>query len=159
MGREDDLINEYKLEMHPEGGWFSECFTAGEKRDGRALAGSIYYLMRGTEISHFHQIDCDEVWYYHEGCGMRITVITSTSRDEYLLGSNIENDETVMVAIPKGAIFAAENLSDDGYTFVSCMTTPKFTYDGFRLIRESELRAEYPNVPEELYYLAYRDGE
>lgn len=159
MAREDDIINEYKLEMHPEGGWFSECYTSSGQQNGRAMAGSIYYLMRGAEISHFHQLDSDEIWFYHEGCGMRITVITSSTRDEYLLGSNFENDERVMVSIPKGAIFAAENLSEDGYTFVSCVTTPKFTYDGFKLIRETQLKTEYPNVPEELYYLAYRDGE
>ena len=39
-----------------------------------------------------------------------------------------------MVVVPKGSIFAAENLDPQGYTFVSCMTTPKFSYDGFILV-------------------------
>ncbi len=156
MNREMDLIEEYKLEKHPEGGWFCECYTSEDELDGRPLSGSIYFLLRSGEISHFHQIDCDEIWYYHEGCGMRITVITDASRHEYLLGGNIDNDEKAMVVIPKGAIFAAENLDDGGYTFVSCMTTPKFSYFGFRLVYANELREKYPGLPEEIYNLAYK---
>lgn len=45
-----------------------------------------------------------------------------------------------MARIPKGAIFSADNLAADGYTFVSCVTTPKFRYEGFRLVPESEVR-------------------
>jgi predicted cupin superfamily sugar epimerase len=88
---------------------------------------------------------------------MRITVITESSKEVYLLGRDTDRGERAMAVIPKGAIFAAENLDELGYTFVSCMTTPKFSYDGFRLIYEGELRAKYPNVPNDLLSLAYRD--
>lgn len=156
MSRDADLIAEYELQKHPEGGWFSECYTSEDQADGRAFTGSIYFLLRSGEISHFHQIDCDEIWYYHEGCGMRITVITDNSREEYLLGNDLDKGERVMVVIPKGAIFAAENMDDDGYTFVSCVTMPKFTYDGFRLVYANELRENNPGLPEEVYNLAYK---
>ena len=159
MERESALITEYNLNEHPEGGWFSECYTSSDQVRGRALAGSIYFLLRHGEVSHFHQIDCDEVWYYHEGCGMRITVIKDSSWEEYQLGSNIKNGERAMVVIPKGSVFAAVNLEDTGYTFVSCMTTPKFTYEGFRLVYEKEIRVKYPHIPEELLYLAYKNED
>ena len=87
---------------------------------------------------------------------MRITVITDNSREEYLLGNDLDKGERVMVVIPKGAIFAAENMDDDGYTFVSCVTMPKFTYDGFRLVYANELRENNPGLPEEVYNLAYK---
>ncbi|WP_081677499.1 cupin domain-containing protein [Butyrivibrio sp. WCD3002] len=38
------------------------------KKEDRPLAGSIYFLLTEDEISHFHQIDCEEIWYHHEGC-------------------------------------------------------------------------------------------
>lgn len=41
--------------------------------------------------------------------------------------------------IPKGAIFSAVNLDDGGYTFVSCVTVPKFSYYGFRLVPADEI--------------------
>ena len=52
-------------------------------------------------------------------------------------------------------MFAAENLDEDGYTFISCTTTPKFTYDGFHLVDKAELQATYPDLADELGYLAY----
>ena len=74
-----EIVRELKLEKHPEGGWFAEVYTApvsfAEGSGQRALAGSIYYLLGGADISAFHEIDCDELWYYHEGTGMRLYVL------------------------------------------------------------------------------------
>lgn len=145
----------YKLEKHSEGGWFSEVYTAPFSMDGRALAGSIYFLLDGIEISHFHQIDCDELWYFHEGCGLKITVLEDGRKQEYFLGSNVENGERHMIPIQKGAVFAAENLDKDGYTFISCVTTPKFRYEGFRLVGKNEIREKYPDIAADVEYLAY----
>ena len=56
-------------------------------RRQRALAGSIYYLLGGADISAFHEIDCDELWYYHEGTGMRLYVLKKDGRlVQHLLG-------------------------------------------------------------------------
>ena len=61
-------------------------------------------------------------------------------KETYLLGPDCEQGQRAMVRIPKDAIFSAENLAADGYTFVSCVTTPKFRYEGFRLVPDSEIR-------------------
>ena len=134
MKRAEQLKQIYKLQPHEEGGHFAESYTAPFDKDGRALSGSIYFLLDGEETSRFHQIDCDEVWYFHEGCGMKITVWMDGSKKELLLGSDLERGDRAMAVVPKGSVFAAENLDPLGYTFVSCMTTPKFSYDGFQLV-------------------------
>ena len=154
--RIEKLKTTYCLEVHPEGGWFSECYTSQDKKDLRALAGSIYFLLAGDELSHFHQIDCDEIWYHHEGCAVKITAITDGHISEYLLGHDIENGERAMVVLPKGAIFAAENLDKNGYCFMSCATTPKFTYEGFRLVGETEIKEICGMDADKVLYLAYR---
>ena len=59
--RSDELKEKYKLAAPPEGGWFAEVFTAPFEKDGRALAGSIYFLLDAGEKSQFHQIDCEEL--------------------------------------------------------------------------------------------------
>ena len=145
----------YDLKAHVEGGSFSEVYTAPFEKEGRPLAGSIFFLLDAGEISHFHEIDCDEIWYYHEGCGMRITLLSDNGVERYLLGGNPQNGERAMVVIPKGRVFAAENLREDGYTFVSCVTVPKFEYAGFRLLRRDEIRQRYGNTADETDYLAY----
>jgi predicted cupin superfamily sugar epimerase len=144
--RTEQLKTAYRLEAHPEGGWFSEVYTAPFEKDGRALAGSIYFLLDAGEQSQFHQIDCEELWYYHEGCGVRITVLHAGRKETYLLGPDCEQGQRAMVRIPKDAIFSAENLTPDGYTFVSCATAPKFRYEGFRLVPEREIREKLESL-------------
>ena len=60
-----------------------------------------------------------------------------------------------MVAIPKGSIFAAENLDPEGFTFVSCATAPKFRYEGFRLVYRDEIKETYGALYSALEHLAY----
>ncbi len=153
--RSEELKKAYDLEQHQEGGWFAEVYTAPFNDGNRAFAGSIYFLLDAGEISHLHQIDCDEIWYYHEGCGMKITVLTEEGRQEYLLGKDLEKGERAMVVIPKGAIFAAENLLPEDFTFVSCATTPDFTYEGFRLVYKDEIHEKYADIASDIDYLAY----
>ena len=43
--RTEQLKEAYRLEAHPEGGWFAEVYTAPSEKDGRKLAGSIYFLL------------------------------------------------------------------------------------------------------------------
>ena len=156
MSQRSDILKEtYRMERHVEGGSFSEMYTAPFEHERRPLAGSIYYLLDAGELSRFHQIDCDEIWYYHEGCGMKITALTEVGKREYLLGGNVSAGERASVVIPAGCLFAAENLRNDGFTFVSCITVPKFAHAGYRLIDRAELRERFPAYYDELAHLAY----
>ena len=155
---EQDRVSElkkiYRLEPHPEGGWFAEAYTSPFLMNGRPTAGSIYFLLDKNDLSHFHRIDCDEVWYYHEGCGMKITVLQDGKADFLFLGPDVRKGQRAMAVIPKGAVFAAENVEKDGYSFLSCATTPQFTYAGFRLVRREEIRQDYPDDFSAVSYLA-----
>lgn len=156
MKQKTDILKEaYRLKKHIEGGSFSEVYTAPYDMDGRPSAGSIFFLLEAGEVSHFHEIDCDEIWYYHEGCGMKITVLARNGIQEFYLGGNIQKGERAMAVIPKGCIFAAENLEENGYTFISCITTPAFRYSGFRLVYTDEIKARFPDHFEKVAHLAY----
>lgn len=157
--RVEDLKKFYKLEPHVEGGFFSEIYTSPFSQSNRATAGSIYFLLAGNNISHFHKIDCDELWYYHEGDGLKIYTLQDGELEEILLGKNFEHGQVTTAIIPAGAIFAAENLNPQSYTFVSCMTTPKFNYAGFKLITRAELKKFYPQSTEKILRLAYETVE
>ena len=155
--RQEELKRVCALERHPEGGWFAKNYAAPFESGGRPLAGSIYFLLDGEEISHFHEIDCDEIWYYHEGCGMRVTMLWEGRTERLLLGPDLAAGQRQAVVLPAGSVFAAENLDKAGYTFISCATTPEFRYEGFRLVRREEIRAMRPGE-EELLPLAYPDA-
>ncbi|MBR2518302.1 MAG: cupin domain-containing protein [Selenomonadaceae bacterium] len=150
-----ELKEIYSLQGHEEDGDFAEVYTSPVKKNRRPIAGSIYFLLVGKDVSHFHQLDCDELWLYHEGCGLKIFVLRDGKVDEIILGTDVENSARHMAIIPAGSIFAAENLDADGYTLVSCVTAPRFTYKGFRLIERRELKKLYPKLDEKILRLAY----
>ncbi len=155
MERTEYLKEKYHLQQHPEGGCFAEVYTASFSHENRSLMGSIYFLLEGEDISHFHQIDCDEIWYHHEGCGLKITLIIDGIVTEAVIGPGEEQD--AMAVIPKGAVFAAENLDKGSFCFMSCATTPKFTYDGFRLVSDKEIKDICPADYEKIKHLAYSE--
>ena len=47
-----------------------------------------------------------------------------------------------MVVVPKNTIFGAENIDTNGYTFISCITVPKFSSEGY----ESITKEKCPNL-------------
>lgn len=158
LNRIESLKKMYSLNAHVEGGYFSEVYTAPFIENDRPTAGSIYFLLAGKDISHFHKIDCDEIWYYHEGCGLKIFVLHNGKFEIFLLGKNIERGQRAMIVIPAGAIFAAENINKTSYTFMSCATTPKFNYAGFKLITRQEILEIYPQASEKILHLAYSEA-
>ena len=153
--RAEALKQAYHLQAHPEGGWFAEMYTAPFVQQGRATMGSIYFLLAEKDISHFHQIDCDEMWYYHEGGALRITLLMEEKWEVLLLGGHPERGERAAVLLPAGAVFAAEMADPTDYCFLSCATTPAFRYEGFRLIYVPELRRRFPACSDQVEYLAF----
>ena len=43
----------------------------------------------------------------------------------------------------------------DGYCFMSCATTPKFTYDGFRLVDAAEIKSLCPSEFETIKHFSF----
>ena len=155
--RTDSLKEAYNLIEHPEGGCFSEAYTSPFEKDNRTYGGSIYFMLEKDDLSHFHQIDCDELWFFHEGCGMKVVVLDDEGKHELLLGSNYDKNERDMVLIKAGSIFAAENLDKNSYTFISCVTIPGFTYEGFRLVDKKEIKDKYPDLYDDIEYMAFEE--
>ena len=151
----EKLKEQYRLSPHVEGGSFIEAYTAPFEANGRPMAGSIYFLLDGREISHFHEIDCDELWFYHAGCGLRLTMLGDGGRRELLLGADAEKGQRAMAVIPAGTVFAAENLEPDGFTFLSCVTTPRYVEQGFRLVSREELKEGFHWIVDDAAYLAF----
>ena len=76
---------------------------------------------------------------------MRIYLLEEDgSVKQVLLGQDLAKGQRPMVIIPAGKIFAAENIDSGRYTLISCMTTPKFKYQGWRLVGQAELLKRSP---------------
>ena len=140
------LIEKYKLLPFSEGGYFAEIYTSSSsliQNNDRPLAGSIYFLLDQKDITRFHRLDCDEIWYYHQGVGINIYFVEENNTIS-LRQLGIGEGQNPIVVVPKNTIYGAENIDTNGYTFISCITVPKFSPKGFEPITKKI----YPNLPD-----------
>lgn len=139
-----------KLEMtaHPEGGYYKETFVAKEEIRERKLWTSIYFLLKEGEVSNFHRLKSDEMWYYHGGSPLTIYMITEEGvLIEEKLGLNIEAGEKPQVLVPKNYIFGSA-MNEEGYALVGCMVSPGFHFNDFELFEREDLLRSYTEYEE-----------
>ena len=137
------LASRYAMAAHQENGTFLETHYVSNN-GGRAASGSMYYYLAPGEKSQFHRIDCDEYWCFNAGDPLELWII---SRDGQLtrrgFGCAPGCEPTIRLA--QGDIFAAKHgeIAEDG-TFLTCITVPRFTYDGFELFDREKICRDYP---------------
>lgn len=145
----DYFIQKLDMTPHIEGGYYKECLLSTDpvQREGissKTLWSSIYFLLQTGEVSHFHRLKSDEIWYFHSG--MPLTIYMISPEGELIckqLGLDISKGESPQVLVPKGYIFGSA-LNEDGYSLVGCMVAPSFSYEDFELFERTELLERYP---------------
>lgn len=142
-------VGNLELLAHPEGGYFKEVYRSENKFSPKEFTGersystSIYFLIETGNVSHFHSIKSDEIWYYHAGDPLTVFVIHPNGElEELQIGPNIEKGEVLQAVVPAGTIFGSKSSGE--YSLVGCMVSPGFDFQDFTLFKTSELLSEYP---------------
>jgi hypothetical protein len=144
------LVDHYKMEQHPEGGWFKETYrsnaqTLNANDHERDLLTSIYFLLTDKNCSKFHSIQSDELWYYHSGSGFTVHCISPKGKYYTLkIGPDYESGEVFQAVVPKGTIFGSTIEKKDSYALVGCAVAPGFDFIDFKLYSRIELLEKYP---------------
>lgn len=138
-----DIVGGYMHKTHEENGMYVERHYASEGPE-RPASGCIYYSLAPDEVSMFHVIDCDEYWVWSAGSPLEIWQVAPDGKlSKDLLGIGKAPSGELMqptVLIRAGTIFAAKHLSGaDDSTFISCITVPRFRYEGWRLVEKDEV--------------------
>jgi predicted cupin superfamily sugar epimerase len=123
----DELIERLGLQPHPEGGHYAETWRGPVSGDGRATASAIYFLLAAGERSHWHRVDASEIWLFHAGAPLRLSI----DADDVVLGPDLESGQVPQAVVPADAWQAAETTG--AWTLVSCVVAPAFEFDGFEL--------------------------
>lgn len=145
--RAKKLIELLELTPHPEGGYFKEVYRSNDviPEINRNYATSIYFLLTGTDVSHFHRIQSDECWYFHEGDSLRIHSISPNGNHQFAdLGLHLQNNEKPFHVVNAKDIFGSHLLHSEGYALVSCAVSPGFDFNDFELFTFDELVTLYP---------------
>ena len=123
------LIDRLALQPHPEGGWYRQTWK-GPEREGRASGTAILFLLQAGERSHWHRVDADEIWLWHAGAPLCLSMGLERAQDQ-TLGPDVLAGQSPQLLVPTGWWQAAESLG--AFTLVSCTVSPGFRFEGFEL--------------------------
>jgi predicted cupin superfamily sugar epimerase len=123
------IIAKLGLQPHPEGGWYRQTWV-GPLVEGRASGTAILFLLKAGERSHWHRVDADEIWLWHAGAPLVLSM-SAAATEEVRLGPDVLAGEAVQAVVPKGCWQAAR--STGSWTLVSCTVSPGFCFAGFEL--------------------------
>ncbi|MFN3824419.1 MAG: cupin domain-containing protein [Pseudorhodobacter sp.] len=127
----DRLIDSLGLVPHPEGGWYRETWAAPGPE--RALATCIHFLLKAGERSHWHRVDADEIWLWHAGAVLTLSLSATDTgpATDHALGGQVLEGQSAQIVVPAGHWQSAR--STGAYSLVSCIVSPGFRFDGFTL--------------------------
>ncbi len=131
MKTAQDIIARLDLKPHPEGGHYRETFRDAHKVNGRAASTAILFLLARGERSHWHRVDAVEIWHWHAGAPLKLSIVDGSKEEIIRLGGDIRAGEIPQVIVPARAWQAAESTGD--WTLVGCTVAPGFSFEGFEL--------------------------
>lgn len=140
------LIHRFKLQPHPEGGWYRETFRdvdlVDTARGPRPASTAILFLLGPGDRSHLHRIASAEVWHYHAGCGLRIPVLGPNEATILHLGLDVTAGAAPQHMVPAGRWFGAEPVDPTGWCLVGCTVAPGFDFADFTMATAADLSPE-----------------
>ncbi len=101
---------------------------------GRGAVTAIYFMLAAGEQSTPHRIDAIEIWLWHAGAALDLTIGDTNIQ----LGPDLAHGECLQAIVPAYAWQSAR--STGAWTLVSCIVSPAFSFDGFELAA-----SQFPN--------------
>lgn len=127
--------------LEGEGGFFAGTWRSAHatKPAGfpgqRAFASAIYFLLAAGQHSAWHRLRADELWFWHRGAPVTLrfggTGEQPGAVTELLLGPDIESGARPQLHVPAGQWQSTAPVAED--TLISCVVSPGFEYEDFRL--------------------------
>jgi len=159
MNEVERLVGLYRMQPHPEGGFFKETYrSAGEIPASalpdtyggpRAYSTAILYLLAGGRYSAFHRLKSDEMWHFYAGTGLELYLLQEGQPLRTIrMGQDPAGGTVFQALAPAGSWFAACVLDPDGYALVGCTVAPGFDYADFELARREDLIRRFPGEAE-----------
>ncbi|WP_303967600.1 cupin domain-containing protein [Sporosarcina ureae] len=149
----EEWIEYLQLEPHPEGGFYKSTYrsdvTANCAQGERPMYTSIYFLLRSEDVSHFHRLQSDEIWYFHGGSSLTVHMITPQGLyEEVSVGLDLHKGEVPQFLVPKDTIFGSSVKEPNTFALVSCMVSPGFDFADFELFERHDLLKKHPKYEE-----------
>jgi predicted cupin superfamily sugar epimerase len=145
-----ELVQVLNMKPHPEGGFYAETYRADssiETKNGkRQLITSIFFLLRSQDVSHFHRIKSDELWFWHEGSSLSVHLLGENGHKILKLGPVDDIGSFPQHLVNANTIFGSSVDEPESYALVSCVVAPGFDFQDFELFRAEDLLPLYPSA-------------
>ncbi len=131
----DEIIARLGLAAHPEGGHYRQTWVADTREGERPAGTAILFLLRNGERSHWHRVDAVEIWHFHAGASLVLSLSETEAgpRGDRMLGTDLAAGEMPQLVVPSGWWQSARSTGD--WTLVGCTVSPGFRFEGFELAR------------------------
>ncbi|MDG1347014.1 MAG: cupin domain-containing protein [Crocinitomicaceae bacterium] len=140
------LIDKLELLPHPEGGFYKETYRSEKTVGDRNVQTAIYFLITSHNISRFHRIKSDEIWFYHAGSPLSIHTLSKVNGHQVQrVGLDIAKGEVPQFLVPAETIFGSSLDVDNAFSLVSCTVAPGFDFADFELFTTEQLLLEFPD--------------
>jgi len=132
----EEIIRLLDLKPHPEGGHYRETFRDDRGDGKRAASTAIYFLLAAGEVSHWHRVDAAEVWLWHAGAPLELSIAPPDGpASRAVLSADLAAGERPQRVVPPGFWQSAQSLG--AWTLVSCTVAPGFQFESFELAPKS----------------------
>lgn len=149
------IIKRYQMIHHPEGGYYAEFYrSAGaisadelssSHAGARPFITSILFMLTSSEVSRFHRLKSDEIWYFHCGASVTVHIIGTGGRYKTKTLGNFSDEKAChQVVVKAGSWFGATVDMPDSVSLVGCAVAPGFDFADFELADRSALLKEFP---------------
>jgi predicted cupin superfamily sugar epimerase len=147
----DEIIIAYRLERHPEGGWFREVHRSSRSLGhipgypgARTAFTAIYFLLTRGDFSALHRLRSEEAWIHLAGDPLELIVLGREVR-RIRLGPVTEGGDPVSV-VPPGELQGARSCGE--FSLAACFVSPGFEFADFSMPSREDLLREYPEQKE-----------
>jgi len=142
------------LELTPlsvEGGYFHEIYRSGISASipGHCCGTSIYYMLRGNDVSAWHMVQSDEIWYYHGGSpAVQLLLFADGHTEERVIGVDLADGQRPQSVIPAGTWQAAvlQYRGEESWGLFGAAVFPGFEYADFIPGNGADLAMKFPTM-------------
>ena len=134
-----------------EGGSFHEIYRCSVPASipNRSCGTSIYYALEAKNVSRWHLVESDEIWFYHAGTpALQILLFPDGHFEKHIIGPNLKAGERPQSIIPVG-VWQAARLVDDSensWGLFGATVFPGFEFSIAKVANWSELAQKWPNA-------------
>ncbi len=142
-----EIVEKLNMLPHPEGGYYVETYRSDKQIGEHEIVSVIFFLLEPGQVSYWHKINQDELWFFHQGNPLEVHCISEDGMCSVVeLGPLGLDNYRPQFLVEANTIFGSKMKGQDGYSLVSCVVAPGFKFEDFKLYSREELIHRFPHL-------------